>query len=276
MAKVTIGIVGYLNTSPLLFTFRELAEAADWEIIEAPPTTLNQALAAGEIDMGLISSHEYACRAKDYLLVPDISISATGAVGSVLLFSNRPLEEIGSGPVLLTRHSQTSVALLKMLLEDELGIRPRYFVGNWAERELFWPRPQAYLSIGDEALRLRQSPPLRRVYDLADLWLRYTGLPFVFAVMAVCRRFAEEALNEVCQVAEALYRSRQEGILRLREIACQCSRLISLTEEECLGYLQGLEYDLRSQKIKALETFFQRLFERGELSQQVTLEFVPC
>ncbi|WP_456434556.1 menaquinone biosynthetic enzyme MqnA/MqnD family protein [Thermosulfuriphilus sp.] len=275
MAKVTIGIVGFLNTAPLLFTFRELAALADWEIIEAPPTTLNQALAAGEIDLGLVSSHEYARKAQNYLLLPDISISATGAVGSVLLFSRVPLEEIGPGPVLLTRHSQTSVALLKMILEDELGLRPRYFVGNWAERDLFRPRPVAYLSIGDEALKLRGSQPWPHVYDLASLWLHFTGLPFVFAVMAVCRQFAQEG-PEVCRIAEALYRSRREGLRRLEEIACQCSQRISLSEKECLDYLKGLEYNLEASKIKALEIFYRRLFKRGELKKPVQIEFVPC
>ena len=56
-------------------------------MVEAPPSTLNQMLAAGDLDLGFVSSYEYGVRSQQYRILPDLSISANGSVGSVFLFS---------------------------------------------------------------------------------------------------------------------------------------------------------------------------------------------
>lgn len=263
-----IGLVSYLNTAPLTFSLKEEAQARDWSFREDHPTALNQALAAGEIDLGLVSSYEYA--QGDYLLLPDVSISATGRVGSVLLFSRLPLDRLSGEEVLLTGASATSVALLKLLLEDFCGQRPCYRVGPLAALG----EAAAYLAIGDEALRLRHHPPLPQSYDLAALWMEHTGLPFVFAVFAVRKDAWEEKTAAIRDFAQALYLSRARGLAALTGLASQCVKLSGLSSGECLLYLKGIEYDLSGLKQEALTVFFQHLLRRGEIERAPRLRFV--
>ena len=266
--KLRVGLVSYLNTAPLLFSLREEARNAQWELFEAHPTTLNKALAQGEIDLGLVSSYEYALG--DYLLLPDISISATGRVGSVLLFSSWPLDKLTAREILLTKASATSVALLKLLLEDFCGQRPIYRRGSLQDLK----DKDAYLAIGDEALKLRHYPPRPHAYDLASLWMEHTGLPFVFAVFAVRPESWAQKAAEIRNFATALYLSRAKGLAALTGLASQCVKLSGLSSNECLLYLKGIEYDLSGLKQEALKVFFQHLKRRQEIPHCKELRFI--
>jgi len=263
-------VVSYLNTAPLLFSLREEASARGWTLVEDHPTSLNALLAAGELDLALVSSLEYALNAPQYLLLPDVSISATGRVGSVILFSSAPLTALSGSTVLLTPASATSVSLLKLLLEDFYGQRPRYLCGPLEEN----PQVQAYLAIGDEALRLRRHPPFAEAHDLAALWMDRTHLPFVFALFVVRREAWEEKAPAVREFARALYLSRARGLSSLSSLAGYCERISGLSAGECLLYLKGIEYDLSGLKQEALSVFFKHLARRGEVPEDIALNFV--
>ncbi len=263
-----IGLVSYLNTAPLIFALKDLSKKKNWHLIEAHPTELNKALAKGELDLGLISSYEYA--RGDYLLLPDISISATGRVGSVLLFSQEPLDNLTGKLVVLTKASATSVALLKLLLEDFCGQKPIYRSGTIKDLE----GAAAYLAIGDEALKLRHDPPFREAHDLAALWMEHTGLPFVFAVFAVRKEAWEKKATDIKEFALALYLSKAKGLTSLTSLANQCVRLSGLSSEECLLYLKGIEYDLSGLKQEALIVFFRHMKRRGDIQNVPSLKFI--
>ncbi len=127
-----VGLVSYLNTAPLLWGLRE-ETSSDWLFIEDHPTALNRGLREGNLDLALVSSLEYAKASENYLLAPDVSISATGRVGSVLLFGPPKLEDLAGKKIILTTASATSVALLKLLLEDFCGLKASYRPGSLKE-----------------------------------------------------------------------------------------------------------------------------------------------
>ena len=124
--KARIGMVSYINIGPIYEVWKDSVHRDDWEVIEAPPSRLNIMLAAGQLDLGFVSSYEYCQRPDQYRILSDLSISATGQVGSVFLFSQRPLEELDGQQVLLTNQSDTSVALSKIILEEFYKVRPIY------------------------------------------------------------------------------------------------------------------------------------------------------
>ncbi len=263
-----IGLVSYLNTAPLILTLNDLSKEKNWYLVEAHPTALNKALAKGDLDLGLISSYEYA--RGDYLLIPDVSISATGRVGSVLLFSQEPLDKLTGKVVVLTKASATSVALLRLLLEDFCGQKPIYRSGTIRDLE----GAAAYLTIGDEALRLRHDPPFQEAHDLAALWMEHTGLPFVFAVFAVRKEAWRKKAEDIRNFVIALYLSRAKGLSTLTNLANQSVRLSSLSPEECLLYLKGIEYDLSGLKQEALLVFFRHMERRGNIPSVPRLKFI--
>jgi chorismate dehydratase len=262
-----IGMVNYINTAPIYEIWKEQAQRPGWTVTEAPPAVLNRLLAAGAIDLGCVSSYEYAVRPAQCRIMADLSISATGPVGSVFLFSSLPPERLDDQLVLLTGQSDTSVCLLRIILEEFHGIRPRYERG-----EIFAPRlpgaetPAAVLAIGDEALRLSSGQARRWPIqiDLGECWHQQTGLPFVFAVFAVREDFLRDHAGEARAVREALLDCRRQGLARLPEI-CRCAApRVPMNEDACLRYFQSLEYDLGPAKQQALERFISLLARRGE------------
>ena len=64
------------------------------EIVDGVPTALNAQMAAGTLDVSVISAVEYARDSSRYLLLPDLAISCDGPVRSVVLFSKRPASEL--------------------------------------------------------------------------------------------------------------------------------------------------------------------------------------
>ena len=277
MTTVRIGMVNYINTAPIYEVWKSRAIPADWQVTEAPPSTLNRLLAEDRLDLGFVSSHEYAARPEKYRILADLSISATGPVGSVFLFSSLPPEELTGKQVLLTGQSQTSVALVKIVLEEFIKVQPRYqtgevFSGGQCARDV-----SAILAIGDEALRLHAegSHPYR--LDLADVWQRTTGLPFVFAVFAVREDFVRQHPATLRQVWQTLIDCRNQGRTRLAEISAAVAPRIPMEVAACHDYLRKIEHHLGAAHQKGLELFFTYLVRRGDGdSHALPLKFFPC
>ena len=261
---VRIGMVNYINTAPIYEVWKEQVLPAEWEITEAPPSTLNRMLAADELDLGFVSSYEYAARPDRYQILADLSISATGPVGSVYLFSTVAPEQLDNQLVLLTGQSDTSACLLKIILEEFFSLQPRYITGDICAPAGPGELPAAVLAIGDEALRLK----LENIYpvqlDLAEVWNKKTGLPFVFAVCAVREEFIATNKTSVRQIRKTFLACRTKGIELLPEICDRVARRIPMDCEACSLYLRAMEYDLGPVKQDALHQFFTLLIQRGE------------
>ncbi len=263
---VRIGMVSYLNTAPLFLTWQRTVQRSDWQVSEAPPATLNRLLYAGELDLALVSSHEYASHPGSYRILAGLAIAAGGAVGSVFIFSRRPLEQLDGEPMLLTSRSKTSVGLAAIILEDRWGVKPLYLVGDYrteqeAGRAGEWV---AVLSIGDEALRLAGSAEFAFRYDLAEIWHRWTGLPFVFALWAVREEFCDKRSATLAAIHRELRRCQCQGLANLAAICREVAPRIPLSEEACRRYLSGMSYDLDREQQAGLVRFFQLLVPGGE------------
>ena len=182
-----IGMVNYINTAPIHETWKERVKDASWRLVEATPAALNDMLASGAVDLGFVSSHEYGVRPEKYQILSDLSISANGAVGSVFLFSRIHPEKLSGSTVLLSSQSKTSIFLVKIILEQFFEVSPGYIEAE--VREAGKNNAAAILAIGDDAIRLKREGAYRYCLDLGEVWLQYTGLPFVFAVCAVREDF---------------------------------------------------------------------------------------
>jgi chorismate dehydratase len=255
-------MVNFINTAPLYETWQRTVARPEWRITEAPPTTLNRLLHAGELDLGFISSHEYASHPDKYRILSDLSISASGAVGSVLLLSRVAPRELDGKLVVLSSQSQTSASLVQVVLEVFYGVTPRYISGKTTSPEA--AGATAVLAIGDEALRLRTDPAFPVRLDLGEIWRRHTGLPFVFAVWAARTEFCARDMDAVMEIHQELLRCITEGRQQLPAIAARVAPRIPMPEAECYQYLRGLEYDLSEEKQAALRCFFDHLIKRGE------------
>ena len=258
-----IGMVNYLNTAPIHEKWKSSVKHDNWQMVEAAPAVLNRQLAEGQIDLGFVSSYEYAAHPDRYKILSGLSISANGPVGSVFLFSHVPIEHLDGVPVLLTSQSETSVSLVKIILEDFHHVRPQYVTGDVLAAE--GHEYNALLAIGDDALRLVDKATYLYQFDLGDIWKRETGLPFVFSVCAVREEFCQAHPEMLMAIHRELLRCRDEGKEDLKAICQLSAARIPMSEKRCYEYLIAIEHDLNAQKRKALETFFSFLIRRGEI-----------
>ena len=262
MADLTarIGMVNFINTAPLYEVWKDTVSRPDWRVVEGSPARLNAMLYDKQLDLGFISSHEYAAHPDSYRILADLSISATGKVGSVNLYSKKPIHELSGETVLLSRQSQTSNALLKIILDEFYGIKPTFILDE--DQEL--PGYAAVLAIGDQALRLKGKGDFEHVLDLGEVWFLKTGLPFVFAVWAVREEFCRTSMDIVMDVHCELLRCIEEGENQLQAISKKVAPRIPMEQQQCFNYLQKIEHDLDDKKKQGLELFFHYLIKRDE------------
>jgi chorismate dehydratase len=106
-----LGRIPSVNCLPVYGAIDCGQESVAADLITGTAAELNDLLAAGQLDVSVVSAVEYARNAAAYHLLPDLAISCDGPVHSVMLFSRRPVEELDGAPVLLTASSRTSVLL---------------------------------------------------------------------------------------------------------------------------------------------------------------------
>ena len=256
-----VGMVKYVNMAPIYEVWKRTIRDKGWELVEAPPSNLNRMLAAGEIDLGFVSAYEYCVRPKDYQILADLSISANGPVGSVFLFSRLPITELAGRTVLLSSQSETSVCLVKIILEEFFQVQPQYISGEIFQEENI--SHTAILAIGDEALRLVDDTRFPCRLDLGEIWKRHTGLPFVFSVCAVREEFCKQHSSLVAEIHQEILRCRDEGRRDLLAICELVAPRVPMTTQKCYEYLTAIEYDLGERKIQGVTKFFQYLIDRG-------------
>ncbi len=167
--------VSYLNTKPFIYgLFRsDLAEMIDLSL--DIPSVCAQKLLTGEADIALAPVAIIPQLPEAYL-ISDYCIGATGAVKTVCVFSQVPLNQIKK--LYLDFHSRTSVALVQILCQKFWNIRPEFIPASDGFEDLIGGET-AGLIIGDRAIGREKQ--FKFTYDLGEAWTSWTGLPFVFA-----------------------------------------------------------------------------------------------
>jgi chorismate dehydratase len=197
-AVVRLGAVSYLNAAPLVYG---LEGDGRFRVERDVPSRVAERLCAGQVDLGMIPSIEYArgdsrslrsaasridsdpetaSRASvgGYAIVPDVAIVSCGPVRSVNLYLRCRLENVRR--VALDRSSRTSVALLRILLAERLSRDVEYLEMPPSVPAML-DSADAALVIGDAALYY--DGPAERL-DLGEAWHQLTNLPFVWAFWA--------------------------------------------------------------------------------------------
>ena len=160
-------------------------------MISGPPSTLNQMMIDGSLDISPVSSAAYARNAHEWLILPDLAIACHQRVLSVLLVSRYNLEALTGRRILITDESASARDLCRLIFSLK-GVRPEFVVGKVKSPSQLPEDIDAALVIGDSALSQPWERIFPHVYDLGTQWWHMTGLPFVFAVWAVRKEFARK------------------------------------------------------------------------------------
>jgi len=269
-----IGRIAYANCTPVFHGLASRLAGEDYHFSEGVPSALNAKLAAGEIDICPSSSIEYARNPGRYLIIPDLSISSEGPVGSVLLFSRQPIEMLDGQTILLSSESATSVNLLKILVNNRFRCRCSFSVTDLPLEEGLKVAP-AMLLIGDAALRECLKDRDGHLYDLGRLWNDWTGLPFVFALWFCARDVAERQHDEVVRLARYLMASKVHNEETYRQLARVAPEAAWMGEDKLVTYwMHNISYDLEQRHIDGLKLFFRYCAELGLLENEPELHFL--
>ncbi len=275
MPRPRIAAISFLNTAPLMWDFEHgRAAQQQFEISYTIPSKCAAALAAGEVDIGLIPSVTYLT-IPDLIVIPDIAIAAKGPVRSILLVSRKPLPQVRT--VAADISSRTSVVLCKLLLKNwlsvETGLAPSpdpRFIPMEPQLDAMLERCDAALLIGDSALRVqRDRYPV--VLDLAEEWQRHTGKPFVFAFWAV-RAAAAQA-----EFARIFRQSRDRGLepASIAALSREWAPRVGISEQAVSEYLtEAISYSLDAENLAGLELFWKLGAEAGLLPAPLPLRFL--
>lgn len=257
MSPLRLGVVSYLNAEPLVYG---LEKDPGFELIRDVPSRVAERLHAGDLDLGMIPSIEYA--RGDYAIVPGVAITSRGPVRSVRLQLRRPLEQVRR--VALDASSRASQALARIFLRERLGRDPEYVEMP--------PRPgpmleesDAALLIGDPALYLDLPG---ETIDLGEEWTRLTGLPFVYAFWAGPPGVVDA--DGVRRLQEA----QRNGVALLDRIAAAYKGLGTGQADRSEAYLRhNIVYRLGEDEIAGLTEFYRRAFLLGLIPQRPELRF---
>jgi len=200
LAGLRIGSLSFLNGRPLIWGIDPASLHLD------VPARLADLFQEGRLDAAMLPIYEIFRLCPPHV-VDDAAIACRGAVFSVHVAARGPLEECEA--IQLDPASRSSISLLRILL-DEFLRRPIPLVDSGGPET-------ARLLIGDRAIAFRRAAPEGwQFHDLGELWQRYTGLPFVFAMWAL-----RSGLDDPAAVAAELRRRKEEGLAAKDQIAAR-------------------------------------------------------
>jgi chorismate dehydratase len=240
--RIRLGRIPYLNAEVFYQDFPlDLVELTDHV-----PRALSRAARRGEVDVGpvpLVTCFELEDQFEPF---GDFGIAVKNKARSVLLFSKKPVGELAGTRVALTGESSTSIRLVKVLFAEYWRVIPAEYTSTQDTNT------DAVLLIGDAALNNREGlPSYPHVYDLAEEWYNWQGLPFVFARWIVRRDLNNEAKTLLMNLLE---QSLERGLTRIDQIAAKRSDL-SMTLEEVREYLHGFNYILGAKEKESIARF---------------------
>ncbi|AJE02913.1 menaquinone biosynthetic enzyme MqnA/MqnD family protein [Geobacter pickeringii] len=269
--SLAIGQIEYANCTPIFSALQSSFDCSGYRFVRGVPSHLNRLLATGEIDVCPSSSIEYGKHSDRYLILPDLSISAVGAVKSVFLFSTVPIEDLDGAVIGMTTESDTSVALLRIILAKFYGFANR-FERTPLEIKAALDQFPGLLLIGDNALKGRLMHDGYRVYDLGELWHRFTGLPFVFALWLVRRATVAAFPQEVATLSADLIRAKLLAYDSYPLIAESAVERGWIDQAMLVDYWRTISYDLTPRHLEGVRRFFSSAFELGLLSSNPEIE----
>ncbi len=285
LVKLRVGRIQYLNVLPFFHGLvPDLASNClvchkphaplDFGFHEHPPVALNQMMLAGRLDVAPISSFAYLLNQKDYLLLPDLGIGSRDFSGSVILFSNQPIEGLNQKTIAVTSESASSVMLLKILLRFKYKFSNKFVVTK-PDAEAMLEKYQTALMIGDTALFYKPQSFVYR-YDLSELWWNWTGKPFCFALWAVRRSVAERYGAEVRCFAKRVRDQREINLVNIETLLKESLGMDFMNPRfsKLFGYFFNLIFGFDEAMGEGLELFYRLAHRYGAVDRPQPLEFL--
>jgi chorismate dehydratase len=246
MKPLNISAVSYLNTYPFVYGIQQSGYLQNYHLYLEVPSLCAERLKSGEADIALVPAGALPDFA-NYHIISDYCIGAVDKVITVLLLSRKPLEKISR--VYLDFDSRTSARLVRVLSRSFWKIEPVFEPLGPGQAEHFSGK-DAIVAIGDKTFAMRNDYPY--VYDLAEEWIKFTGMPFVFALWISLKPVPPE-------VKMSLNLALAYGINNIEEVLKYFNSRLPLNAD-CRKYLtENISYTFDEAKRDGLNLFLSYL-----------------
>jgi len=234
MKIISVSAVSYTNTLPFLNGLRNSDVMNRINLSVDYPSECARKVIEGEVDMGIIPIAALT-QLSEYHIIGDYCIGSDGAVDSVFIFSQKPIEKIET--LLLDPQSRTSNGLAQILLKHYWKKDVEIRTDGDAD---------AYVLIGDRTFGKKDKVPY--TYDMGYYWKELTGLPFAFAVW-VSNKDLPKDFKEAFNKALANGVAHPEAVIPGLPIYENFDYRKYLTE--------SLDFHLTAEKRKAIELYLK-------------------
>jgi cyclic dehypoxanthinyl futalosine synthase len=263
-SRLRVAAVSYLNARPL-YEGLDRRPASDRVRLDcASPSEVARGVAEDEVDVALMPVAA-AASLGELRVARGCAVGARGAVRSVVLVGERPIESLEELAVDLS--SRTSVVLARLILRARKGGRePRLFGRAPRDAIASVGGGSGALVIGDPALEIEGRFPYS--LDLGLAWWELTGLPFVFA--AWCGREGALSIDD----ERLLENAKGEGLAKRDAIAKAHAARTGQSAESLRSYLtDSVCYDLGDEECRGLQRFYDDAAKSGLLPRAVVRFF---
>ena len=240
MKKIRISAVSYTNTKPFLYGLQH-ADIIDKIALSLDmPSDCAQKLIDDKVDIGLIPVAA-TLSLPQWEIVSAYCIGAVGAVNSVFIFSNCEVHDIKR--IQLDPQSRSSNNLARVLLKNFWKVQPE-LIKDAVDYSLSTDPQTAFVQIGDRTFGKKNN--YKYVYDLAEEWQKFTGLPFVFAAWIANKPIPADFITE-------FDKALKYGLAHRQELLKELPQHPNFDLEDYL--MHKLDFELTEDKKKALYLF---------------------
>jgi chorismate dehydratase len=240
MKKYRISAVSYTNTKPFIYGLEHSGFLEKVEMSLDNPTDCAQKLIDDVVDIGLVPVAA-TINMPYWEIVADYCIGAVGAVNSVFIFSNCDINDIKT--LQADPQSRSSNNLARVLLKNYWK-KDYQMTVNASDYSTSTDPNTAFVQIGDRTFGKKNNYPF--VYDLAEEWQKFTGLPFLFAAWIANKTISADFISEFNQALKYGLDHRAALLKELPQYA-------GFDVEDYL--MHKIDFDLTEDKKKALHLF---------------------
>ena len=240
MEKIRISAVSYTNTKPFLYGLSHTAISEQIDLSVDLPADCAEKLIDGQVDIGLIPVAAIL-KLPEWHIMSEYCIGADGPVNSVFIFSNCEISQVKT--LQLDPQSRTSNNLALVLLRNYWKVVPQQVTGA-ADYSASNDPTTAFVQIGDRTFGKKSR--YSYVYDLAEQWKNFCGLPFVFAAWIANKPMSREFIA-------AFNKAMAYGLDHRAELIATLPANADFDVEDYL--MHKLDFRLTEDKMRALYLF---------------------
>lgn len=243
MNRIKISAVSYTNTKPFIYGLQHTGIMEQIDLSLDTPADCAQKLIDGTVDIGLIPVAA-TIKMPEWHIVSGYCIGASGPVNSVFVFSNCDIKEATT--LQLDPESRSSNNLAKVLVKNYWKADHLTIAEGATDYAKSTDPKTAFVQIGDRTFGKKEQYPF--VYDLAEEWQKFTGLPFCFAAWISNKSISENFIKEFDQ-------SLKYGLEHRAELLKELPSRPDFDFEDYL--MHKLDFELTPDKRQALYMFLE-------------------